>query len=93
MWSQGSTYASVNCILERGQLGVIIKVFPFSDSNHFKAQALKNAENAYHIHQARVSLRNELLGPGNTLTAFHLGSLPLRLIIFSIKNIVECVYL
>ncbi|KAH0514568.1 DNA helicase INO80 [Microtus ochrogaster] len=24
------------------------------DSNHFKAQALKNAENAYHIHQART---------------------------------------
>ena len=40
-----------------------------------------------------MSLRNELLGPGNTLTAFHLGSLPLSLIIFSIKNIVEYVYM
>lgn len=40
-----------------------------------------------------MSLRNELLGPGNTLTAFHLSSLPLSLIIFSIKNIVECVYI
>lgn len=40
-----------------------------------------------------MSLRNELLGPGNTLTAFHLGSLPLNLIIFSIKNIVEYVYM
>lgn len=26
----------------------------FSDSNYYKAQALKNAEDAYQIHQARV---------------------------------------
>lgn len=28
----------------------------FSDSNYYKAQALKNAEDAYQIHQARVCM-------------------------------------
>lgn len=28
----------------------------FSDSNYYKAQALKNAESAYQIHQARVCI-------------------------------------
>lgn len=28
----------------------------FSDSNYYKAQALKNAEDAYQIHQARVCI-------------------------------------
>ncbi|XP_011812066.1 PREDICTED: DNA helicase INO80 [Colobus angolensis palliatus] len=34
--------------------GVVVNITQEDyDSNHFKAQALKNAENAYHIHQAR----------------------------------------
>lgn len=28
----------------------------FPDSNYYKAQALKNAEDAYQIHQARVCI-------------------------------------
>ncbi|KFO32949.1 DNA helicase INO80 [Fukomys damarensis] len=35
--------------------GVVVNIAQEDyDSNHFKAQALKNAENAYHIHQART---------------------------------------
>uniref|UniRef100_A0A2K5VMT9 Chromatin-remodeling ATPase INO80 n=1 Tax=Macaca fascicularis TaxID=9541 RepID=A0A2K5VMT9_MACFA len=35
--------------------GVVVNITQEDyDSNHFKAQALKNAENAYHIHQART---------------------------------------
>lgn len=37
-----------------------------------------------------MSLKNEMLGPGNT--TFYLGGLPLILIIFSVKNINGCVH-
>lgn len=62
---------------------IIIYKFSFSDSNHFKAQALKNAENAYHIHQARVSLKNEKINcnrPWKYTITFYLGGFPLVLI-------------
>lgn len=38
-------------LLQSSNMGMV-----FSDSNYYKAQALKNAEDAYQIHQARVCI-------------------------------------